>query len=85
MNITERKRLRQRIRNVLGVSRDEAPSTEDLLRAAHDLETLFNGTSGYRMNVEIINRQTAERVSALEMLHREIRARQERADARRSA
>ena len=76
-NITRRKQLRQAIRNGLGVGRDEAPTTEQILRAARDLDEMLRLTSGnYRLE-GVIDRRTAERLSATEALGREISARRE--------
>jgi hypothetical protein len=55
MNITQRKQLRQSIRNYLGVSRDPAPDTLYVLKAARDMASLLDLTSGGRFGLALVD------------------------------
>jgi hypothetical protein len=78
VNITERKRLRREVRSTLGTSRDNAPDTAQLLRAAKDLDRALKLTSGRYTALRVFDSKIGEYVDASVALSDE-RAR--RADA----
>ena len=54
MLVRDQKRLRQNVRQSLGVSSDPAPTVVQTLRAADALASLLRGTSGkYRLHLEV--------------------------------
>jgi hypothetical protein len=80
VNITERKRLRREIRSTLGTSRDDAPDTAQLLRAAKDLDRALELTST-RFSLQVFDRKTGASVPVGTALSEQVEAaRRARAD-----
>jgi len=55
MNITRRKELRRNIRRYLGTSNDAAPDSLNVLKAARDLASLLDMTSGGRYGLALVD------------------------------
>jgi hypothetical protein len=61
---TERRDLRRSIRNVLGTSREEAPTARQVINAATYLRRMMELASGGRFTLAIVDQQRGEFVDA---------------------
>lgn len=64
----QRRELRRRIRNVLGVGREPAPGAVQALRAAHDMSELTELATDGRFSVAIIDRERGNFVGLADAL-----------------